>query len=604
MSVIQQKVNRARQRLMADVILDRAAFALLIATGLWVLVFLVERAFVLHIPIWTSAWLALTLAAPITAIATYYRRVSPLQAAAVVDQAAGLKERLSTAVALGPSASNDPFARLALVDAEKKAAIVHVPAHVRLRAPALWPWTTAAVVAAVILAFTMPELNLLAGAKDKENEEQLSQTMAEKQAIRQDFEVRLNKFKEMAEANPALKDLATDLEPLQMPDQPTATPEDVRREAAQKIDNVTDRLAARQNDPKLESLRETQRLLSRLDPQAGQDPGAQLSQSLAQGDFEGARKSLEQMKKKLEDAARTGDAAARQQLKQMQQQLERLADQLAKLDDATYLRKELEKKAGLSEADAQKLLDQLSKMDPKEAAKELQRQLGDKGMSQQQIQELVRKFQQKQQAQQSCQNMGQCLAQAAQAVQQAAQSGGGGGSGAEAASAALADAVGQLSDLELSQQLLNELEAQISDLRSMRQSVCNGSYGRCGANCGPNAGGDIGRQSPNYGLGIGDTVGKQRTAHALEPTKVKSRMQGGTIIGQMLVDGPQMRGQATAEAREAVNAAQRDAQDAIDRDEVPRQYHGAVQQYFLRLAGLMNRDLPPAATQPSQPENP
>ncbi len=73
----------------------------------------------------------------------------------------------------------------------------------------------------------------------------------------------------------------------------------------------------------------------------------------------------------------------------------------------------------------------------------------------------------------------------------------------------------------------------------------------------------------------------------MQPTKANVRAQGATIIGQMLVDGPQMRGQATAEARDAVSSAQRDAQDAIDRDEIPRQYQGAVQKYFEQLAGLL-----------------
>jgi RNA polymerase-binding transcription factor DksA len=609
MTVLERKVTRARQRLMANILLDGAAVAILIATGLWGLVFLVERVFVFHIPVWTAAWLALALAAVITVVMAYYRRVSPLEAAAVVDQSAGLKERLSTALALARSPAADAFAQLAVVDAEKRAATVHVPAYVRYRAPRLWPWTTAAVVAAVILGFTMPELNLLARGKDKQHEEQLAAALAEQKAINQDLDVQLSQFKTIAENNPALKDVAADLEPLEMPDQPTTTPEDVRREAAQKIDNVTDRLAAQQSDPKLEGLRDTQRLLSRLDPMAGQDPGAQLSQSLAQGDFEGARKALEAMKKQLEEAAKSGDAASQQKLQQMQQQLQRLADQLAQLDDATYLRKELQNKAGLSEADAQKLLDKLSKMDPKEAAKELQRQMGGKGMSQQQIQELVKKFEQKQQARKSCQNMGKCLAQAAQAVRQCSQSGGGGGGSgsAEAAAASLADAVGQLSDMEMSEQLLNELEAQISDLRNMRQSICNGRYGGCPkGNCRRPDGrcGGIGPQGPRYGYGIGDNTGKERVAHALDPTRLKSRMQGGTIIGQMLIDGPQMRGQATAEVREAVNAAQRDAQDAIDRDEVPRQYQSAVQEYFLRLAGLLNRGTPPPATQPDQPAKP
>ena len=55
--------------------------------------------------------------------------------------------------------------------------------------------------------------------------------------------------------------------------------------------------------------------------------------------------------------------------------------------------------------------------------------------------------------------------------------------------------------------------------------------------------------------------------------------------------------QATIEQRDAINAAQRDAQDAVDQNLVPRQYHAAVQRYFERLAGLLGPSAPqtPAA---------
>lgn len=67
-----------------------------------------------------------------------------------------------------------------------------------------------------------------------------------------------------------------------------------------------------------------------------------------------------------------------------------------------------------------------------------------------------------------------------------------------------------------------------------------------------------------------------------------------------------MRGEASADVREAVNSAQRDAQDAIDRVEVPRQYHGAVKQYFDRLAGLIRdaQQAAPKATPAGQGESP
>ena len=90
----------------------------------------------------------------------------------------------------------------------------------------------------------------------------------------------------------------------------------------------------------------------------------------------------------------------------MQEQLKKLANQLSELDDSLYLQKELENKAGLTEEEARKLAEKLAKMDPKQLEKELQRQLGNKGMSEKQLKELAKRIQQQQKAQKACQNMG------------------------------------------------------------------------------------------------------------------------------------------------------------------------------------------------------
>jgi hypothetical protein len=606
MSTLERQVARARRRLNGNLFLERLCSGVLAAAGLWTLTLLVERAFVLGIPINATIWAAGLLALGFALVATRLARVDTLRAAVAVDAALALKERISTALVL--VRDPDPFARAAVADAEQRAGQVHVPAHLPYRAPGLWPWSIAAVAAAALVGFFMPELNLLAASDEPGREQARRDALAERSAIQEDLEARLGRIREMATANPDLAALAQDLQPLEMPDEPTVTPEDVRREATQRIDKVMDKLVEQRDAAGRDALDETKRLLSRLSPQSGQDMAAQLGQALSAGDFQGARQALEKLQQELAAAQAQGDAAAQQQLQQMQAQLERLADQLAKLDDSTYLQKELENKAGLSAEEAKKLLEQMAQMDPKQREKELQRQLADKGLSQQQIEQMVKKFEQKQQACQNCRGLSQGLAQAAHALSQSSQAGSG-SAGAAGAAASLCDVGSQLSGFEMSQQLLDELEAQLGDLQNMRQSVCSGGYcSRSGQRPG-----SIGGQGPGCGYGIGSTVPKERTAHALTPTKARSRMHGGTIIGQMLVDGQQVRGEATAEVREAVSSAQRDAADAIERHEVPRQYHGVVREYFHRLAGLAsgNRAAPatgdsgePADQEASQEESP
>jgi hypothetical protein len=580
---------------MINILMQRVAIGVLIATGVWVAMLLVERALVIGLPIWHGLWMAGIVAAAITLIGTIIARIDALRAAVAIDHAAGLKERLSTALEVRRDA--DPFAQAAVRDAEKTAASVHVPTHVPYRSPQLLPWSVTGILVALILGLFMPSLDLLAGQDGDDPAARQRDADIERENINQDFEVRLNKLKQMAKENPDFAELAKDLEQIKMVDEPTLTPEDVRREKAKQIDKVKDRLAQEKEKGLADAMKDARRMLSRLKPQQGQNPANELSKALAAGDFKGAKKALEKLAEDMKAAAAKGDAQAKQKMAEMQKQLKRLADQLAELDDALYLQKELENKAGLSKEQAEKLAKELAKMDPKQLEKELQRQLGDKGMSEKQIKELAKKIKQQQKAKQSCQNLGQCLAQAAQAMQQCNSPGSAAGAG-QAASAALSDAMSQMSEMEMAEAFLSELEAQMAEFQDMRESVCQGGY------CRGNMPGRIGPQGPNYGLGIGSRIGKERIAHATQATKVKSKIQGGTIIGQMLVDGPQVKGQASAEAREAVTSAARDAQDAVDRDEVPRQYHGAVRKYFEQLAGLLERaskDKPSDETQ-SEPQ--
>ena len=136
------------------------ASACCLARGSGFLTILVVRAFAWGVPLGHGAWIAALLALAVALIGTTLGRPSPLRAAVALDAAAGLKERLSTALAV--QESRDPFARAAVQDAEKIAARVHVPSHIRRRAPDLWPWSTAVTAAALLLFWLLPPLNLFA----------------------------------------------------------------------------------------------------------------------------------------------------------------------------------------------------------------------------------------------------------------------------------------------------------------------------------------------------------------------------------------------------------------------------------------------------------
>jgi hypothetical protein len=583
MSAVEKQVSHARRRLTSNVFAQWLSVGVLAAGGLWALAIIVVRLFALPVPLGHGAWVAAAAAGVFALAWTAAARPTPLYAAVTLDSAAGLQERLSTALLV--QRSGDPFARAAVADAEKAASRLYVPAHIRYRPPAVWPWSAAAVLAALLLLWFMPTVNLLAKGREQESLVPRAAVEAERQVIKAELDDRLNQIKELARENPDLKGVTEDIQPLEMPDTPGVTPEDIRREAVKRIDAVSDKLERELEATGENPLAELKRRMSQLEQQGGDKSTAKLAEALAGGDFQGAKQALQKLADEVQQQAKTAtDPEAQRKLAEMQEQLQKLADQLSKLSDTVQLQKELQNKAGLSEEEAKKLLEQLAKLDPKQLAKELQRQLGGKGLSQEQIQQMAKKIQQSQQARKACQRLAHSLAKAAQGCQQC-NSPGMASAGASNAANALSDAAGQLSDLEMSEQLAQELQAQLSDLDKLRDDVCQG---KCQGYCPDGRRNNrIGPQGPREGYGIGSRIGKEKTPYQTDPTKAKTRFQGGTVIGQMLIDGPQIRGEASAATLTTAAAQVRDALDAIEREEVPRQYRKVLQEYFERLAGLV-----------------
>ncbi len=586
MTFLERQILLARRRLGTNLLLHWLSITVLAAAAAWGLTIIVARLFDLAVPVWHVGWAAAAAAVVGAFAATYLSRPTALQAAVALDGAAGLKERLSSALVM--YRSTDPFAQAAVRDAEKTAGHIHVPTHIRHAAPQLWPWSAATVCAALLVAWLMPTVGLFAAEPEDDTRQLQSQARQERAAIQAEFEQRAARMKELAQQNENLKDLAEDLmAPLEMPEGPSLKPEDVREQAVQRLDNVKDKLKRELEATEQSGLRDLQRMFKKLDEPGNQEANDKLSKALADGDFKAAKDALEQMARDIEEAAKNAnDPEAQRKLAEMQQKLQRLADQVAKLSDTLRIQKELENKAGMSEEEAKKLLDKLANMDPKQLEKELQKQLGDKGMTKQQIQQLAKKLQQNQKAQKQCKNLANALAKAAQACQQC-QSPGSQGQGAAQASNALSDAASQLSELEMAEMMMNELQAQMSQLEQTRQDVCEG--GMCqGERPGPGQGQDKpGMQGPNYGRGFGERFGKERTAHDMKAEKAKTRYETGTVIGRMLVEGPQIRGDASAEEIAAAMAEVREMLDNVEREDVPRQYHKALREYFERLAGLM-----------------
>lgn len=67
---------------------------------------------------------------------------------------------------------------------------------------------------------------------------------------------------------------------------------------------------------------------------------------------------------------------------------------------------------------------------------------------------------------------------------------------------------------------------------------------------------------------------------ALKPTKVKGQLSPGGQMPSITLKGVSIKGQSKVQFEEAAAAAQTEAQSALNQDQVPRAYRGAVKDYF------------------------
>ena len=81
------------------------------------------------------------------------------------------------------------------------------------------------------------------------------------------------------------------------------------------------------------------------------------------------------------------------------------------------------------------------------------------------------------------------------------------------------------------------------------------------------------------GKGLTDRGEGEHNEH-LMPTKVRGQMSPGGSMPSITLKGVSIPGQSSVQFEEAAKAAQSEAQSALNQDQVPRAYRGAVRDYF------------------------
>ena len=292
-------------------------------------------------------------------------------------------------------------------------------------------------------------------------------------------------LKKLGQNDPALKDELDGLEPLNAR---LETPMDVRRDALKKIEKLSDKLKSRRDSDEIAKVDEFKKMLRRLGNQSAvKSPVGELSKSLAKGDFKSAQAALNALQKQLSQTPKTDEEKKRaEELKKQLDQLSKNLNQIAQ--DQRKLEQKLQA-AGLTDKDLQKALENLKKDDLEAVAK----QMADKGLSQEQIQQAMKEVKKRCNA---CKAAGKLASSLGGMGGMAAQSESGqGASGAQGSQmAGLSAASEQLSEMESLEQELNSLNNSLSDLDGAKSqlgqscSQCNGT-GQCNGGPCPACGG-------------------------------------------------------------------------------------------------------------------
>lgn len=568
MREIETVLRGAAWRLFTTRLLTALVWGATLACAALALLLAAQRVFAFTVD-WSIAWVATAAAVLLYGLASAtLRRPDRLGVARRVDEAAGLRESLSTALCV--AGNDDAWSRSAVETARERATTVRLDRALPVRAPRAW-WSPAAPLGVFALMwFVLPQWDLLgalaARQAEQEREVELVSAVAESREAERRVEAALRQLgrEDLIPDEAAHSDRAT-----------PKTPDEVRRASIRRLSTVAEKLAELQNTPQAMSLEQMKNRMAQL-RQPGPGPMNEMIDALQRGDFQAAQRALEQMQAKMDAGQMTPEekAAAQKQMEDLAKQLEQLAK------DAQELAEALEK-AGLDPDLAKDLaaLDEMLKKDgaglTKEQLEQLQKMLEATRMSQDQMQGM-------------CENMamGGMGGLAGMIGGLAGQQGQG-----AANNDALAEALAQLDALAK--------QGALDDLQKMLEQ-CEDCGGSCDAdgNCtnGMCPHGKMAKGSRG-GAGVGHRIGDPEQHDKTFTTKLEQAAgQGkdGPVIARTFIEGVQIRGESRASFEAVAVAAESAAAEAIDDRRVPREHHDAVKRYFGRLKSAVSGTPAPA----------
>ena len=553
MEEIKRQVGRAHRRLVFQQFLRVMGWSLFATLLIAVIGLAVPRIWVLAVDrsIWDWSWIGGGIVAGflVAGVWTWLIRRSKLDAAIEIDRRFGLKERVSSTLALNAEELSTEIGSALVTDAVRRVERIDVREQFRVSPTwrALLPLAPAIAIAVLCLLQYATERK--AGATTEQQVQVKQQIKTATQKLQQKIrESEKRAAEEGLQDLDVLKEMNRELDKLANKNQVD------RKEAMLKINDL-----AKEIDKRRQELGGADKMKKELDKlkDVAKGPADKLAESLKEGDFGKAQEQMEQLKEDLKNG-KLGEEDKKKLAQQMEQMKEALKQGAADAKEAReQLQQQIEKK--------------LEEGNLAEAAK-LQQQLDEMNQNAQQMEQMMN-------------NLADKLGQAAEAMK----------NGDPKQAAEQLDQLAQEME-NLQEQLdqienLNEILDQLADAKNaMKCADCGGAgckacegNGDADGKSGKGEGKGKGKGKGDFAKGSGQGEGlrdEEETDKSFYDTRVGADPKAGEAVRVGDAAGKNVAGKSKESVKEAVQASLAKDPDALDEVNLPRDQREHAKQYF------------------------
>jgi hypothetical protein len=577
MDVLQLQVRRARRRLVMEQFIAIATWSLFVTLLVAVVGVAIPKIWVMTVDsqTWMWSWVGGAIGAGmLTAIIwTFCVRRSALEAAIEIDRRFGLKERVSSTLALGPEDRETDIGKALVTDTARRVERIEVKEKFRL-SPS-WRNALPLLPAAVVAL-----LAVLPNAVMKKSEASTEITEAQKKD--------LNKMVVKMQA------LVQQQQQTEKKDDANLKDGEFKQELAKKLNELANRENAERKETfvKLNDLaqeiekkkkefggaEELKKELGKL-KEIEKGPADKFAEALKEGDLGKAQEEL----KKLMEAAKKGELKEEDK-KAFAKQLEKIKEQIEqKKQQKEQVKKELEEE-----------------VKKKMAA-------GDQEGAEKAQQKLDEMKQKEQQAQQKMEQMAQKLGECAKCMKE------GGEQGNKEAGQKMEQLAKDLKDLEKELKEVENLDEMLDQLADAKEAMQgDGEDGKKGepqdgdGEDGKDGKGENDKGDPGKGMGKGQGKGErpeEETKTSFYDSRVadQARKEGKSVkIGD--ATGKNVKGKTSIEVRQEISINLGKDPDAQDESALPREQREHSKQYFekFRKGDIGTQEAEPPAKEPAE----